>query len=274
MESIKSRLVLTIDTRKPIELREFVGLFVGLGNQFELHYAREHGVVRGTAKFYVQEIRKGSIIAELTPYIVPGGVLAGGALAGIKHANDLISFVKNVRSGISSLTKPKGRLANPTKGELSDYLKTVRSVAHDSNGSLSLAVYEDDDRRIAFEFDTQQARMAEANLIEQGLELERTDQADYERMLMVFTRTNVEHATTGKRSGELVEIEALHKKPLPIVYASKLAEERIRHEIAGTDENVYKKAFDVDVNVEMRGDMPIAYRLVAVHNVIDLPEEE
>ena len=90
---------------------------------------------------------------------------------------------------------------------------------------------------------------------------------------MVFTRTNVTHAKTGKKSGELVEIEAVHARPLPIVYASKLAEERIRHEVAEADENVYKKAFDVDVNVELRGGKPIAYRLVAVHDVIDIPED-
>jgi hypothetical protein len=90
---------------------------------------------------------------------------------------------------------------------------------------------------------------------------------------MVFTKTGVAHAKTGKRSGEMVQIEAIHPRPLPIVYASTLAEERIRHEIAEADENVYKKAFDVDVNVEMRGGKPIAYRLVSVHDVIDLPDD-
>ena len=90
---------------------------------------------------------------------------------------------------------------------------------------------------------------------------------------MVFKRTNVAHATTGKRSGELVEIETLPNKALPIVYASALAEERIRHEIADADENVYKKAFDVDVNVEIRAGKPVAYRLVSVHDVIDLPDD-
>lgn len=268
-----ARLEVTIDTRNPIELREFVGLFVGLGNQFELHYAREHGVAKGTAKFYVREIREGSIIAELVPYILPIGAAGGLALAGIKHANDLVTFAKNIRSGLKLLAKPEGRLPDPTQASLNDYLRTVQSVAHDPHGKLALAVYEDDERRIAFEFDTQEARTAEANILAQREELALTDGADHERVLMVFTRTNVAHAKTGKRSGELVEIEAVSPKPLPIVYASKLAEERIRHEIAEADDNVYKKGFDVDVNVETRGERPIAYRLVHVHDVIDLPDD-
>lgn len=71
----------------------------------------------------------------------------------------------------------------------------------------------------------------------------------------------------------MVEIEVIHPRPLRIFYASTLAEERIRHEIADADDSVYKKAFDVDVNVEIKAGKPVAYRLVAVHDVIDLPDE-
>ncbi|KEO90770.1 hypothetical protein EH31_06955 [Erythrobacter longus] len=62
------RLVVRIDTKNPIELRDFVGAFIGIGNQFEVQYAREHGVSKGTARFFVHEVREGSIIAELVPY--------------------------------------------------------------------------------------------------------------------------------------------------------------------------------------------------------------
>ncbi|KEO90771.1 hypothetical protein EH31_06960 [Erythrobacter longus] len=195
-------------------------------------------------------------------------------MAAIANANELISFVKNIKSGIGFLKRPSGRLPDASKSELGDFLRTVQPVAHDSNGTLSLAVYENDDCRVAFQFDTREARDVEANILAQTAEMNQTEDADHKRVLMVFTRTNVSHAQTGKRSGELVEIETLNSRPLPIVYASRLAEERIRHEIADGDDNVYKKAFDVDVNVEMRAGKPIAYRLVAVHDVIDLPDEE
>ena len=146
----------------------------------------------------------------------------------------------------------------------------VAAVAHDTNASLDLAVYENGKQRVAFSFTTQDARRAELNLIEQKAELERTTDADHKRVLMMFTRTNLGHAKAGARSGERVRIEAIHGRDLPIVYASTLAEERIRHEIAEADDNVYKKAFDVDVNVEERDGKPIAYRIVGVHDVIDI----
>lgn len=274
-EAEDAHLILRIETRTPIELHDFVAAFVGFGSQFERFHDREYPEETTGAGFYVREVRAGSIIAELVPYAgAAAAPVLGGLMAGVKHANDLKKFVENYGASITKYFKRGGREPKATKGDLTDFHKTVRAVAHDPAASLSLAVYEDGEQRVAFQFDTTQAKEAEHNILEHRQELERTTAADHHKVLMVFTKTGVAHAKTGKRSGETVQIESLHPRPLPIVYASTLAEERIRHEIAEADDNVYKKAFDVDVNVEMRAGKPIAYRLVAVHDVIDLPEDE
>jgi hypothetical protein len=259
-------LILKIETKSPIELGDFVAAFVGLGSQYEAFHDAEHPDERGDAKFYVKEVRAGSIIAELVPYA--GQALALGA--GVRYANDLYKFVETYGEKLSKAFKKGGRVPDASKGDLADFLKAVAAVAHDGDGSLDLAVFEKGEVRSAFKFSTREARTAEANLTEQRIEMERTTDADHKRVLMTFTRTNVSHAKAGTRSGERVQIDVIHKRPLPIVYASTLAEERIRHEIAEADENVYKKAFDVDVNVEERNGKPIAYRIVALHDVIDI----
>ncbi|PBN41667.1 hypothetical protein [Sphingobium sp. D43FB] len=275
MEVDDAHLILRIETKTPVELSDFVSAFVGFGSQFERFHDREYPEETGGAGFFVREVRAGSIIAELVPYIGVAAVpVLGGVMTGVKHANDLKKFVENYGATITKYFKRGGRELKASKGDLNDFHKTVRAVAHDSDANLSLAVFEDGEQRVAFEFDTAQAREAEHNILEHRQELERTTAADHEKVLMVFTKTGVAHAKTGKRSGETVQIEAIHPRALPIVYASTLAEERIRHEIAEADDNVYKKAFDVDVNVELRGGKPIAYRLVAVHDVIDLPDED
>jgi hypothetical protein len=76
----------------------------------------------------------------------------------------------------------------------------------------------------------------------------------------------------GKRSGEPVQIEDISEKELPLIYASDLAEQRIKHEILEVEDNVFKKGFVVDVNVETRGGRPVAYRATNLHQVIDLPD--
>lgn len=266
-------LLLRIETKNPIELNDFVSLFVGLGNQFEKFIAHEHPAEKGDVRFYVREVRAGSIIAELVPYAI-GTPILGGVMAGIKNANDIAKFLDTFGGAVKRYFKKDGRDEEATKGDLADYLKTVSGIARDPEANLSLAAYDDGKKRIEFEFSTPEARIAESNLIEHRAELEQRTDSDHSRVLMQFTRTDVSHAQAGKRSGERVLIEAVHPKPLPIVFASTLAEERIRHEIAEADDNVYKKAFDVDVNVEILNDRPVAYRIAAVHNVIDLPDDE
>ena len=274
MDTADAHLILRIETKSPVELNDFVAAFVGFGNQFERFHGEECSTEQGNARFFVREVRAGSIVAELVPYVICAAPVLGGILTAVKHGNDLAKFVENYGGSIRKYFRRGGREQKAGKGEIADWLKTVEAVAHDADGSLSLAVYENGDQRAAFVFDTKQARQAERNLLDHRQELDRTTDADHSRVIMVFTRTNVTHAKAGKRSGELVQIDKIYPRPLPIVYASTLAEERIRHEIADADDNVYKKAFDVDVNVEMRSDRPVAYRLVAVHNVIDLPEDE
>lgn len=271
MANLDPHLLLHIETQSPIELSEFVSLFVGLGNQFEKFIATEHPEEKGDVRFYVREVRAGSIFAELVPYI--GLPLLGGAMAAVKNANDIAKFVETFGGKLKRYFRVNGREDAASKGDLADYLRTVAAIAHDADANLSLAAYDDGKKRVEFDFGTSQARVAENNLIEHRAELDQRTDTDHKRVLMRFTRTDVSHATTGKRSGERVLIEAVHAKPLPIVFASALAEERIRHEIAEADENVYKKAFDVDANVEKINDRPVAYRIVAVHDVIDLPDE-
>ncbi len=91
---------------------------------------------------------------------------------------------------------------------------------------------------------------------------------------MMFEQSNVKDSPLGKRTGEWVRIEFISDKPLPLIYASDLAEQRIKHEIREAPENVYRKGFVVDVNVETRGGKPIAYRLTHLHQVFDLPDED
>ena len=65
-------------------------------------------------------------------------------------------------------------------------------------------------------------------------------------------------------------IASIDKRALPILYASTLAEERMRHEKMQLEGNVFRALFDVSVNIEIGSNgKPIAYRITDVHNVIE-----
>jgi len=64
----------------------------------------------------------------------------------------------------------------------------------------------------------------------------------------------------------------IYDKPRPLIYASAMAEQEIKREIAD-DESVYRKGFVVDVNVESRGGRPMVYAVTNLHQIIDLPDD-
>lgn len=285
MSGEEAHILVKLDTRDPVALSDFVAGFVGLGNQFEKFVSKVRPDLRAETEFFVKEVRSGCIEAELVAWVVAppaaGGMLAiaNATLGMMDKALIFEQFVNSMREKLGRYFKPGGRDSDASKGDLADFYKTVAAVAHDADGNalLEAATYEDGQRQVrtAFRFATPEAREAERQLGEHKRELEAKSDADHQRVLMSFVRPSIQSAGVGKKSGELIIIPKLHPKPLPVVYASPLAEQRLKHEIKEADDNIFKKAFDVDVNVEMRADgKPIAYRIVAVHEVIDLPDDE
>lgn len=268
-------LILTIDTKNPIELGDFVSTFVGLGSQYERFHDGEHPEARGEARFYVREVRAGSIIAELVPYALPGIPALGAVMATIKHANDLVKFVDNVRDKLKPYFSRGGRTPDTSKSEILDFIKTVGALAHDEDGKLSLAVYEDGQRKVSFDFSTREARTAEGNLLEHRAELEATSNADHQRVTLRFVRPSAEAGKPGRKGGERGIVDKISPHARPIMYASDLAEQRMKHELLEAQGNVFRLLFDVDVNVEMSATgRPLAYRITAVHAVVDGDEDQ
>lgn len=153
----------------------------------------------------------------------------------------------------------------------------MKAISRDPNASSTLqaAVFEDGERKItaAFKFDSKDAEKALLTIDSIKSDLDKIESADYSRVLMVFTRSDVHNVKIGSSSGERVVIEEISEKPLVLMYASNLAEERIKHEIREADDNVFKKGFEVDVNVKLTRGKPVAYSVTHVHQVFDLPDD-
>lgn len=274
MDGGTSHILVKLDTRDPIEVGDFVAAFTSVARQYEQYMREARPDLAAEARVYVREVRAGCIEAELVPLLVAG-------FAHVMSAMDKITIVDGFARFYSARIAPYfnkgGRLPDASKSDLKDFMGAVAAIANDPDGSatLSTVTYEDGERsvRAALTFDTRQARAAEIELTAHRLEIEHTTQADHSRVLMTFVQSNIKSPTPNRRTGEQVLITSIHPKALPIVYAAELAEQRIKHEIKESPENVFLKGFVVDVNVEMRNSRPVAFRVTHVHDVIDLPGE-
>lgn len=268
------RLELEID--EPIELGDFVGAFTALASEYDRFIRSEHPGMNPEATLFVKEVRSASVHADLIPWIVGGGLVATGVAAATAY-NAVDEFVERLGSRIRTYTKPGGRLLDTTKGELKDFLDQTAAIANNPGSRIKVSAIEIVSKRqtvrVAFQFDTDEAREIHARIEEHKREIDHTDRADRERVLMTFVRSDVRGASVGKRSGELVEISDISDRPRALIYASALAEQKIKHEVQD-DDSVYRKGFVVDVNVEMRGGKPVAYAVTNLHQVVDLPDDD
>jgi len=276
MEGHEPHIIMRLKTRDPIDIGAFVSAFTALGNEYERFIRETHPNLAPEASIYVREVREGSIEAELIPWAI------AGAITMINNMDQMLVLEKFVRlygARLGAFFTKGGRLENASKSELVDFTGQVLAVANDPDGvaEIEAVQYEDQRRQVraSIRFRTPEARIAREQLLEQRRELQNRGDIDHERVILRFVRPSIEDAKVGKRTGERAIIDKVHPKPLPVVYASDMAEQRIRHEMTKAHENVFQKLFDVDVNVELRSDgKPMAYRIIDVHTVTEMPEED
>lgn len=272
MEKTPVVLTLTIENSQPIRLSAFVRAFTSLAREYEQTVRASDDFASEDAEIYVKEVRSGSIVADLIP------IAASVVPLVVTEADRIMLAIETVERWKSRLTSllegviPEGS----SKADLKHWAGAVEGIARDPNASstLEVATFEDGKREIkaSFTFRTNEARKIEDVINAEFERLEERKQADFQRVLMVFTRSDVGSTPIGRPSGERVLIEEISDKPLGITYGSELAEERIKHEIRESDENIYKKGFNVDVKVQSAGGRPVAYSILHVHEVIDLPD--
>jgi hypothetical protein len=249
-----------------------VSTFSSLASQYAKFVRAELPELSEDANIFVREVRAGSIEADLIPWAMSG---LSALVNAIEQVEIVTKFVRTY-GGLLTTYLNGSKEEDSTRSDLKDFMGAVVAIANDPNASATLqaVAFEDGKREIkaALTFDTKQARVAQQQIEEQRRFLESSSSADYERVLMVFKQSNVKDAATGKRTGERVAIEDVSSRDLPLIYASELAEQRIKHEVRDADDNVYKKGFVVDVNVQYSGGKPAGYRVTNVHQVIDLPD--
>ena len=270
MEGVTGAIEVVIDVEEPIELGDFVTAFTAVANQYQRYMRQAHPDLKDDATAFVREVRSGSIIAELIPQ-------AASLIGLMDQAMIVEQFIKLYGARLMRYFRQGGRAEDATKTELRDFMGQVASIARSKNGQgqLRAVAYEDGNRNVkaAVVFNSLEARQATKEIEDHRAELDAVSSADYERVLMVFKRSDVGDAAVGVRTGERMIIEEISEDDLALVYGSELAEERIKDQMRNSDENIYHVGFVVDVNVKTRGGKPAGYAVTEVHQIIDLPQE-
>lgn len=263
-----AHIEIVIRNSEPIELLDFTASLTGIAREHEAQVrASTPKVSLDETRLLIVDVRKGSIILELLPVLAP-------FVSTAEVTNTAIAFVENMKAAVTQLRQPGGRIEDATTNQLKNMNDTVRLVTADADGELSIAArYKSGDVIQEVIIDKKDAKVIEANVAAQRKEIEAKGSAQYERVLMRLHQSSADGLKLDKRTSEKGIVERIDMAPKTLIYASDRAGERIKNEILNVDGNPYQKGFVVDLDVETVGGKPRVYRVLDVHDVIDLDDE-
>ena len=227
MENSPIVLTLTLDNSQPIALTSFVKAFTSLADEYRDQVRKNADFENEDAEIFVKEVRQGSIIADLIPYAIQALPIIASELDQIYL---VVEFVNKWKERLISLTEgivPPGS----SKSDLKRWMDGVEAIARDpkAKATLEAATFEDGKRQVraAFTFQSSEAKKIRATASKEIERIEKSQNTEFTRVLMVFTRSDVSNAKIGKRSGERVLVQQIYDRSLALTYGSELAEQRI-----------------------------------------------
>lgn len=270
----QDHILIRIDRERPIELDKLTLGMMALGAQYERFVKKEHpDAQEHETDLLVHRITEGSIVIELLGAMQP-------IFQGMDNVLLFDKFVRFLSTQFGALSIRSGRLDNATSKDLRELAHAAGMIAgHVGNSAELLAVEyksETKERRVAARLTLRgrDADMVVENAEAQLREIGTDEPNRHNGVLMRLYQTNIGEAAPDRASGEKGIIENIDPKPRRLIYASELAGQRIKGAWAAPGVSPYDLGFVVDVDVQMVNGRPRAYRILEVHEVFPLEEDD
>lgn len=265
-ENEANAILVHIEHSRPIEINEFTRSLNAIGSLFSSYVKKEGGSKEmAQAKLYVEKIEEGSIDIILVE------IITAGLIPFAENVNTILNFSSYLKKTIEYFTKSIGPKPELDLQEAKDLKDVFAITSGDNKGTTSIGALVKDNKGYVFNnctFTFNESNSAQ-NQIERDIELCRQTSPDgdvYSRQLMTIYQMRSDMRTD---CGNKAAIDAISKRKLGVVFETDALKERILH----SDENPAKKAFLVDVVVLTSGGKPVAYKVMALHDVVDLEED-
>lgn len=266
-EQVKTNTTLVVDFKnvQPVELVELTKSLCALNNQFKSFSQKEGCTTEQTeAKLYVSKIVKGSIIVELVEY-------ASVALIPVivEHPDLVVSFSKYIKEIFEYFVHGKGEKPELSVGDLKDIAALVSPTAKDAGATLSISARDNGNNIFN---NCVIVGSLESNAIQNKAKREISEMSVvanndgmYEKEIMIFKQTR---KGDDDKKGTKAKIDNLNDNYLNVVFESGLKDTMLE----STGVNPLKTAYVVDVSIQTVQNKPFAYRVIKLHEMIEIDE--
>ncbi len=263
----ESALLVHIEHSKPIVVREFVSSLDAIGELFS-YYVQKNGECKDMAKaeLYVEKVEHGSIdiyLCELASAVI---------LPFIENANLIMEFGAHLKQVIDYFAHGKGNKPDLSIQEYKNLKDVFAITAGDNNGTTSIAVVDKNNSKSVFNhctfnfIDSNSAQNQISKEIESRKDTQPNADGIYRRVLM--TVYQIRNDNTDKGNKAIIE-NIFKKRKLNLLFQTDELKTRMLH----SDENPTKKAFQVDIEVQTINEKPFAYKVLAIHDIMDIEDD-
>lgn len=259
-------LLVHIKHTKPIEMNEFVSSLSALNGLYS-SYVRKNGGSKefSQSKLYVEKIEKGSIDIYLCDLV------AATIIPFLENANVIMEFAGYVKKVYDYFMKGKGEKPSLDVQECDNFSDILNVVAADQGATMSIGAVNKTNRGNVFNNCT--FNFGDSNSAQNQIGREKEIIKSVEPTNEIFSRVLMQiyqlRSDADSNKGNKAIIDEIQRgKHVPVVFESDI----LKGQILFSDANPTRKAFQVDVKVQTLNGKIVAYKVTALHDIIDLED--
>ena len=248
---MNSVLNLKLEHSKPVELVDLSLALLAVGGEFSrFNQLSRRG--EPNAKLYLQQVQKGSIVAELVAVAAQGNIV-------FDNIDTLKLFVDHVINLLRFLLGDAEKPENIDKRQLEQMDLFLEPVAKDSGGSWTIS----HNGQVNITVNYLQANAAQNTIKREKLLLTEPVSGLHTQVVLVFKQTRDDHEV-GNRS----VIESISHTIVKTVFADRA----IHDAMLMAEKNPLVGGFLVDVHVETINDKPSLYKIMRFYEKIEIDQ--
>lgn len=255
-------LKIHITNSKPIDLQTFSTSLSSVSSLFA-SYANKNGVYTSDADvgLYVEKVKEGSIELWL-------GVGTAAFLAFAENANIVIDFAKHIKGVYDFYTNRSEEKPDMSIDEMKHYHDMLNVIADDNKGNMSMSVFDSvsgGNIFIGCKFDNNDGNNIQ-NKINKDIEHYKSIpplEDVYTRVVMgIYQLRSDMNVNTGNKA----VIDSISKNKVGLFFES----DELKLEVLASERNPINYAYVVDVSVQRLENRIVAYKVLKLHEVIEL----
>lgn len=251
-----------IKNSQPVDVSDFTKTMSAFGSLFS-NFAQKNGKSKeeANAKLYVSKIIEGSIDIHLVE------LASLAVIPFVENSNLILDFAKHIKSIYDYFVLSKGDEPELNVPELKGVHDMVSIPANDRNGLMTVQVINDNAGNVIFEgctfnhIEGNGIQNQSDNVLKERKALS-NERDIYRKQLMTIYQVRKDGTDRGNKG----VIDAISDRKLGLVFDSDILED----EILRSAQNPMLKGYIVDVIVQTVLGKPAAYKIMALHDVIDL----